>query len=306
MLINLYHYQLPLTFPLTINGATVAVRDGFYVEIDGHWGEVAAPIGENEAAVLRDLTAACEHLRQGRRHEAELPAVQFGLDCALAKISTMPLFAIASLPLLEGSRDPLVRAWRCRRIHPERAWLILTGDVHYDAGLIRELCMLAPKVRLVLDAGACLHSEQIIDLWSRIETRRIDWLLDPTTELAEAQTLSRLHSIPVGLDLARYADFASTAAADLSNAEFAKAVIVRPAQLGGLAHNQTLVAQGHALGLEVMLGDSLQSGLGQHQLAHLSYQWLPDAPLALGRCRYLLDSGVDDRGKPQIAGLTPL
>ena len=306
MLITLYRYQLPLTFPLTLNDATVAVREGFYVEIDGHWSEVASPLGEHNAAVEQDLRAATARLRQGLPHEAKLPAVQFGLDCALAKISSMPLSASASLPLLEGPRDPLVRAWRCRRIHPERAWLTLTGDVHYDAGLIRELCMLAPKVRLVLDAGARLNSEQIIDLWSRIEIGRIDWLLDPTPKLSEAQTLSKQHSMPVALDLARYSGFAPAAAADLSDAEFAKAVIVRPTQLGGLSRNQKLVAQAYALGLEVMLGDSLQSGLGQHQLAHLSHQWLPDAPLALGRCRYLLDSGVDDRGKPKIAGLTPL
>ncbi|ART82399.1 hypothetical protein CBP31_06990 [Oceanisphaera profunda] len=318
MHINLYRYRLPLTMPLTINGATIAQREGFYVEIAGHWGEIS-PLpnhlsngqADSDVSLEQDLQAAVDRLRHGLAHEARLPAVQFGLDCALAKVSSAPLTveqAPISVPLLEGPRDPLVRAWRCRRVHPKRAWLTLTGDVQYDAGLVRELCLLAPTVRLVLDAAGRLDKEQIAGLWQRIDGSRIDWLLDPAADLPTAKALAEQYSMPVALDLARYSDFTSATAPNLANAElaFAQAMIIRPAQLGGLAHNQQLAAQARDLGLEVMLGDSLQSGLGQHQLAHLSHHWLPGAALALGRCRYLLDSGINKQGQPAIAGLTPL
>lgn len=318
MHINLYRYQLPLTMPLTINGATIAQREGFHVEIAGHWGEISPlPNGlsngqaDSNVSLEQDLQAAVARLRLGLAHEASLPVVQFGLDCALAKVSSAPFtvdHALFSLPLLEGPRDPLVRAWRCRRVHPERAWLTLTGDVHYDAGLVRELCLLAPTVRLVLDAAGRLDKEQIAGLWQRIDGSRIDWLLDPSADLPTAKALAEQYSMPVALDLVRYSDFTSAAAPNSAITElaFAKAMIIRPAQLGGLAHNQQLATQARDLGLEVMLGDSLQSGLGQHQLAHLSHHWLPGAALALGRCRYLLDSGVNEQGLPAIAGLTPL
>ena len=314
MLINLYRYQLPLTLPLTINGVTVAVREGFYVQLDGHWGEIAPPLEGDLQDIAQDLNAACQHLRQGQPHNAQQPAVQFGLDCALAKVSSAPSTAEQtpfSLPLLEGPRDPIVRAWRCRRVHPKRAWLTLTGDMHYDAGLIRELCLLAPTVRLVLDAGGRLSNEQTADLWARIDGQRIDWLLDPSFDLTEAQALAEQHAIPVALDLARYPGFSSaegtlTAHQRLPELAFAKAIILRPAQLGSLAHNQALASAAHALGLEAILGDSVQSGLGQAQLTQLSRQWLPDAPLALGRCRYLLDSGINEQGQPVMAGLSPL
>ncbi|WP_319782927.1 o-succinylbenzoic acid (OSB) synthetase [Oceanisphaera sp. IT1-181] len=323
MHINLYRYQLPLTMPLTINGSTIVHREGFYVEIEGHWGEIS-PLpndlsngqGDSDLSLEQDLLVAVERLRHGLAYGARLPAVQFGLDCALAKVSSAPLtvqqtphsLPLFSLPLLEGPRDPLVRAWRCRRVHPERAWLTLTGDVHYDASLVRELCLLAPSVRLVLDAAGRLDKEQIGGLWQRIDGSRIDWLLDPSADLPTAKALAEQYSMPVALDLARYSDFTSATAPNLAIAElaFAKAMIIRPAQLGGLAHNQQLAAQARDLGLEVMLGDSLQSGLGQHQLAHLSHHWLPGAALALGRCRYLLDSGINKQGQPAIAGLTPL
>ena len=315
MLINLYHYRLPLTMPLLINGASVAVREGFYAEIDGHWGEISPSLDSDLQRVERDLNAACQRLRQGLAHDATLTAVQFGLDCALAKVSSTQLTveqAPTFLALLEGARDPLVRAWRCRRVHPKRAWLTLTGDLHYDAGLIRELCLLAPEVRLVLDAAGRLAAQQIGDLWARIETSRIDWLLDPASNLAEARALAEQYLIPVAFDLSRYSGFSSAITAKqtttqaLAELAFAKAVLIRPAQLGGLLHCQQLTLEARTLGLEVMLGDSLQSGIGQAQLSHLSRQWVPDAPLALGRCRYLLDSGIDEQGQPKTHGLTPL
>lgn len=320
MVINLYRYQLPLTMPLVIKGASVAMREGFYVEIDQHWGEIAPPLAADLNEVEQDLISAVARLRHGLPHNAQLPAVQFGLDCALAKISVAPLLteqALTSLPLLEGARDPLLRAWRCRRVHPTRASLSLTGDLHYDASLVRELCMLAPQVRLVLDAGGRLQPEQILDLWSRLDGSRIDWILDASCDLTAAQALAEQAAIPLGFDLARgyglaaTTDFTSANVADMANLvmnklSFARAIVLRPAQLGGLSLNQMLVTQARALGLAVMLGDSLQSGVGQAQLSHLSRQWLPDAPLDLGRCRYLLDSGINEQGQPLIHGLTPL
>lgn len=323
MQIKLYRYQLPLTQPLTINGVTVAVRDGFYVQLDSHWGEIAPPLDADLTAVEQDLTAACQRLRQGLPHNARMPAVQFGLDCALAQLSSQPLTldkTLFSLPLLEGPRDPIVRAWRCRRIHPQQAWLTLTGELHYDAGLIRELCLLAPTVRLILDAACRLSPAYLTDLWAHIDGTRIDGLLDPSTDLSAARALAEQHAIPIALDLAHYPQFSAplfpplspradnpqSSSPPLAELAFAKVIILRPAQLGGLVHCQELSHQARRLGLEVLLGDSLQSGLGQAQLAQLSRQWLPDAPLALGRCRYLLDSGINEQGLPNMCGLTPL
>lgn len=311
MVINLYRYQLPLTQPLSLAGREIRCREGLFIQINEHWGDIAPLPNVDITVIEQDARQAGERLRQGLPHSARQPAVQFGLDCALAKVPVAPSLSLStantanSLPLLEGPRDPLVRAWRCRRVHPSLAWLTLTGSIHYDAGLIRELCLLAPNARLVLDAGGHFTPDYLQDLWSRIDGQRIDWILDPGHQLHEAQTLSEQH-IPVALDLARYPEALTKNETQLTPFSFAKALLLRPSQLGGLSYNQNLVSQARALGLAVMIGDSLQSGLGQRQLAHLSSQWLADAPLALGRCRYLLDSGIDEQGRPQITGLTPL
>lgn len=300
--INLYRYQLPLTQPLSLWGQQIHYREGLFIQVNDHWGDIAPLLGADMTKIEQDALHACARLRQGLPHAAQLPAVQFGVDCALAQV-LVAAPSISSLPLLEGPRDPLVRAWRCRRIHPAQAWLTLTGSLHYDAGLVRELCLLAPSVRLILDAGGQLSFDYLRDLWSRIDGQRIDWIQDAGQSLSEAKQLAEQEVMPVALDLARYPEQLTS---DLSALAFAKAWLLRPSQLGGLSYNQELVRHAQHLGLQVMIGDSLQSGLGQGQLTQLSHLWLGEAALALGRCRYLLDTGVDQRALPQVSGLTPL
>ncbi|MFP2768834.1 o-succinylbenzoic acid (OSB) synthetase [Oceanisphaera sp. KMM 10153] len=297
MQIAVYAYELPLTMRLAINGTSLSRRRGFYVDINGHWGEIAPLPGESLVDAEQDVLAACRRLSQGREHGARLPSVQFGLDCALAGVSEMDGDTASSLPLLEGARDPIIRSWRCRREHPSRAWLTLTGDVQHDAGLVRELTLLAPSLRLVLDAGGRLSPEQMTGLWQRIDGERVDWLLDPAADMDAGQQLAERHGWPVAFDLARYAG------TDYCVFDELKALVLRPSQLGGLALCRQLIEQARRQGLEVMLADSLESGLGCRQLAHLSQQWNPGRPAALGRLRYLLDQGMDDKGRPDMARL---
>ncbi|GHA29027.1 o-succinylbenzoic acid (OSB) synthetase [Oceanisphaera arctica] len=301
MQIAVYVYELPLTMALAINGTTLSRRRGFYVDINGHWGEIAPLPGssvETLAEAEQDLLAACRRLSLDQAHGARLPSVQFGLDCALAGIGGIDDEAAPSLPLLEGAREPIIRAWRCRRVHPTRAWLSLTGDVQFDAGLVRELTLLAPSLRLVLDAGGRLSSEQLTGLWQRIDGERVDWLLNPAADMHAEQQLAEQHGWPVAFDLARYGS------TDYSVFDELKALVLRPSQLGGLALCRQLVEQARHRGLELMIADSLESGLGHHQLAWLSQQWNPGKPAALDRLRYLLDSGVDEKDRPKMARLS--
>lgn len=314
MQITMYRYQLPLTMTRVINDTQLTQRHGFYANINGSWGEVAPPFEaspKQQLAIEQDLVTACQQLRQGLPHGATYPAVQLGLDCALANISTAAAIAgdsAASLPLLEGPRDPIVRAWRCRRVQPDRACLTLTGDVQYDAGLVRELCLLAPNLRLVLDAGGRLTPEQLLGLWQRIDGSRIDWLLDPAQDITTGQHLAEHYQMPVAFDLARYAALFAHPVSVTLPTEFAqlKALVLRPAELGGLNLCQQLFEQGRAQGLEMIIGDSLQSDLGQRQLARLSQRWNPGMSATLGRCQYLLNTHVNDAGQPDVTRLTPL
>ncbi|MBO1519561.1 o-succinylbenzoic acid (OSB) synthetase [Oceanisphaera pacifica] len=311
MQITTYRYQLPLTMTRVIDNTTLVQRTGFYINIDGFWGEIAPPpaaSAESLLAIEEDLRLACQRLRNGLPHRATTAAVQFGIDCALAQVSSALSNnedSASTLPLLEGPRDPIVRAWRCRRIQPNRACLTLTGDVQYDAGLVRELCLLAPYVRLVLDAGGHLTAEQLLGLWQRVDRQRIDWLLDPASDMATGQHLAQQYQMPVAFDLVRYANDTKSIRLPAPFAEL-NAVVLRPAQIGGLNDCQQLVTHAHRQGLEVIIGDSLQTRLGQQQLARLSQAWNPGVEAALGRCRYLLDTQVNDLGQPDITQLTPV
>ncbi|WP_375056646.1 o-succinylbenzoic acid (OSB) synthetase [Zobellella sp. DQSA1] len=300
MRIAVYGYELPLTMALTINGTPLGRRRGWYVCIDGHWGEVAPlPGGSREslAQAEQELLAACERLSRGEPHGARLPSVQFGLDCALTAVQGEPA---PSLPLLEGEREPIIRAWRCRRVHPRRAWLTLTGEVQHDAGLVRELTLLVPGLQLVLDAGSRLSEEQLTGLWRRIDPGRIDWLLDPAADMAASQRLAERHGWPVAFDLGRHASL------DYPLFEQLKALVLRPTQLGSLALCRELAERAQAQGLEVMVADSLESGLGNALLARLAQCWAPGQAAMLDRLRYLLDKGVDGNGRPDPGRLTLL
>ncbi|WP_107852109.1 o-succinylbenzoic acid (OSB) synthetase [Oceanimonas marisflavi] len=295
MPISVYRYALPLTKEKVIDGVAVRRRHGFYVNIDGYWGEVAPPINADITATETELLAACQRLEQGLEPGATLPWVRFGLGCALAPLTASPA---PSLPLLEGEREPIIRAWRCRRVHPTQAWLTLTGDGQFDAGLVRELSLLVPGLRLVLDAGGRLSEAQLVELWRHTGGRATDWLLDPGASAADTQRLARQHGWPVALSADRCGGDVPAVFEGL------KALVLRPSLLGEPARCRQLANSAKAQGLQVMLAGNLESGLGHHHIAQLAGELTPESTAQLDGLRYLLHSGVNTEGQPQAQNLT--
>ncbi|WMC10438.1 o-succinylbenzoic acid (OSB) synthetase [Oceanimonas pelagia] len=295
MPISVYRYALPLTKEKQIDGIAVRRRHGFYVNIDGHWGEVAPPVTTDIATTGTALLATCQRLEQGLEHNATQPWIRFGLGCALAPLTASPA---PGLPLLEGEREAIIRAWRCRRVHPTRAWLTLTGDVQFDAGLVRELSLLVPDLRLVLDAGGRLSEAQLTELWRHTGNRAIDWLLDPGTSPADTQALAQRHGWPVALS-------ADRCGGDVpAMFEGLRALVLRPSLLGEPAQCRRLAATAEAQGLDVMLAGNLESGLGHRHIAQLAGELTPNSPAQLDGLRFLLHSGVNAGGQPETPNLT--
>ncbi|OXY81447.1 o-succinylbenzoic acid (OSB) synthetase [Oceanimonas doudoroffii] len=295
MPISVYRYALPLTKEKQIDGVAVRRRHGFYVNIDGHWGEVAPPVTAELADTEAELLAACERLTQGLEHQATQAWVRFGLGCVL----TPPTAAAApSLPLLEGEREPIIRAWRCRRVHPTRAWLTLSGDVQFDAGLVRELTLLVPGLKLTLDAGGRLSETQLSGLWQRIDGGAIDWILDPGLDDAHTRTLARQHGWPVALSADRCGGRVPAPFEGL------RALVLRPSLLGEPALCRQLADGARAQGLDVMLAGNLESGLGHRHIAQLAGELTPNSPAQLDSLRYLLHSGVNAQGQPEAQNTT--
>lgn len=295
MSISVYRYALPLTKEKLIDGVTVRRRHGFYVHINGHWAEVAPPVTADPAATETELLAACKQLEQGLEPNTTLPWIRFGLGCALMPLTAPPA---PSLPLLEGEREAIIRAWRCRRVHPTQAWLTLTGDVQFDAGLVRELSILVPGLRLVLDAGGRLSEAQLTELWRHTGGRATDWLLDPGVDEASTQVLARQHGWPVALSAERCGGRVPVVFDEL------KALVLRPSLLGEPALCRQLATAAQAQGVDVMLAGNLESGLGHSHIAQLAGELTPDRPALLDGLRYLLHSGVNLAGQPEDRHLT--
>lgn len=295
MSVSVYRYSLPLTKEKVIDGIALRRRHGFYVNMNGHWGEVAPSVTADPTATETELLAACEQLDAGLEPNATLPWVRFGLGCAQTPLTTSPA---TSLPLLEGERESIIRAWRCRRVHPTQAWLTLTGDVQFDAGLVRELSILVPGLRLILDAGGRLNEQQLIGLWRHIDGRAIDWLLDPGADEAATHALAREHGWPVALS----ADLCSNGTPAVF--EELKALVLRPSLLGEPALCRQLANTARARGLQVMLAGNLESGLAHQHIAQLAGELTPERPALLDGLRYLLHSGVTTQGQPDPQHLT--
>ncbi|MDV2858900.1 o-succinylbenzoic acid (OSB) synthetase [Oceanimonas sp. CAM02] len=295
MSVSVYRYALPLTKEKVIDGVAVRRRRGLYICINGHWGEVAPPVTADIAATETELLTACARLEQGLEHTATSPWVRFGLGCALTPLTAAPA---PSLPLLEGEREAIIRAWRCRREHPVQAWLTLTGDVQLDAGLVRELSILVPGLRLVLDAGGRLSEVQLAELWRHTGGRATDWLLDPGASAADTQTLAQRHGWPVAISADRCGGKLPAVFEGL------KALVLRPSLLGEPPLCRQWANTALAQGLQVMLAGNLESGLANQHIAQLAGELTPDSPAQVDGLRYLLHNGVNTEGQPQAQNLT--
>ena len=286
---SLYRYRLPLSQPLQFHDRQISVREGLLLKWENSWGEIAPLPGfsketldEAEAEALLCLKG----LKQGRHVEPLLPSVQFGFDCARRQWPLKMNAPHSPYILLLGTPDEVVWSWReWLYDYPAKAKVkVARHSMRDEIAMVRELCRLAPKLKLILDANGSWTREEAWTFMSHLNAANIEYIEDPCANFVDVHAVATHTGIPVALD-----ELLST---DKSWEPFPqlKALVIKPTLIGNLGKCKALVDKAHKLGLKVVRSSCYESQLGNRLLAQLASEWAPEQAPGLDTLRYFTAS----------------
>ena len=296
--VRLYRYALPLRKPLPLRGVTLRRREGLLIRLtddDGHegWGEAAPLPGFSEEG-LPEATAQLRRMRpsllgrpispdwtdiQGRfvrgLREAGLAAsVRFGLEAAawslcaalagksLAGVMTSELEAVVPLnALLVGSGEGVLEEARRVRAVGYRAVKLKVGraEVESEIELVQALRgVLGPDVALRLDANRAWTFRQAAAFAKGTAACDLEYVEEPLADVAGLLRLAETSGLPIALD----ESLVGMPVEGLDAHPYARAVVLKPTLLGGLAHALEMARRATALGLKPVVSSSFESGVG--------------------------------------------
>lgn len=291
----LYRYRLPLSQPIRFHDQTLSVREGLLLQWEESWGEIAPLPGfsqETLAEAEAEALLCLNSLRQGRHLAPQLPSVQFGFDCALRNWPPHLNTAHAPYLLLLGTPDEITWSWReWLYEYPARAKLKVARHAMRDElAMIRELCRLAPRLKLILDANGGWTREEAWTFMRHLNVANIDYIEDPCAALEDVRAVASHTGIPVALDelLVQHPDWEPFPQL--------KALVLKPMLIGSLARCKAQIDRAHQLGLRVIISSCYESQLGNRLLAQLASEWAPEQAPGLDTLRYFTGNLL--RGEP--------
>ena len=278
---QVYRWQIPMDAGVVLRERRLKTRDGLFVHLqEGEregWGEISPLPGFSLESLddARDaLLAWVTAWRSGEQRSLPgLPAVDFGISCALAELEgILPLAAdYRTAPLCTGDPDELFAVLTA--MPGEKVAKIKVGL--YEAvrdGMVANLLLEAiPDLRLRLDANRAwtpLKAQQFAKYVDPAFRDRIAFLEEPCKIRADSLAFARETGIAIAWDESlREADFQFTAEPGVS------AVVIKPSLTGSLDKVREQVATARGLGLMAVISSSIESSLGLSQLARIA-AWL--------------------------------
>ena len=320
--VRLYRYRLPLRQPLPLRGVTLHEREGLLVRLadeDGRhgWGE-AAPLpgfseerlAEAEAQLQQvksewpgrpfslDWTSVRDGFVQELWEAGLAPSVRFGLEeaawslCAAASgkglaemMTSEPTSVVPLNALLVGSGEAVLEEARRVREAGYRAVKLKVGrtSVEEEIELVRALRgVLGPDVALRLDANRAWTSDQAAAFAQGTAACDLEYVEEPLADSAGLPRLVEAHGLPVALD----ESLVGMPVDELERHRYARAVVLKPTLLGGLARALEIARQATALGLTSVVSASFESGVGLLGLVALA-AGTGAAPAGLDTYRHL-------------------
>lgn len=286
---TLYRYRLPFGQPLVFRGRVMPEREGLLLRIGDSWGEIAPLPGlsrETLDEAQQEAILCLKSRKQGRNLAPQLPSVQFGFDCALRNWPKQMHAPHSPYLLLLGSPEEIVWGWReWLYEYPSKAKLkVARYAMRDEIAMIRELCHLAPKLKLILDANQGWTREEAWTFMSHLNPANLEYVEDPCARFEDVKAVAAHTGIPVALDELLSTD------ASWENFPQLKALIIKPTLIGSLARCQAMVEKARELGLKVILSSCFESQLGNRLLAQLSSEWAPEQAPGLDTLRYFAGS----------------
>jgi O-succinylbenzoate synthase len=291
---DLFRFSLPLRGPLVLGGTTLHRREGLLLRLSGEdgaegWGESSPLPGFSEESlhqvilqmrllagslVGRELTDdwTVRNGASGRELQRIVPApsVRFGLELAVLNLRAAPSeTSCPELPkgrprvpvngLLSGSWDNVLEGAQHMKNAGYEAIKLKVGarTVAEDARLVRKLVEeLGSTTSLRLDANRAWGYERATEFLRGAP--RFEYLEEPLADPARLPQLVREFGVPVALD----ESLVGMEPEALEEHRYARAVVLKPTLLGGIARTLRMARRALRLGMTPVVSSAYESGVG--------------------------------------------
>lgn len=264
MFLKIFYYQIPVL---------QMKREGFLIETENGWGEVA-PLPGYSHENLKDVLEQLRAIQKGQQVKF-LPSVAFGLFSCSQKPVSWPVAALllgTKLEILDQAEK--FRSFSFAKLKVKN--LSLTDAI----SVVKEL---KTHFRLRIDVNSTWSLPQALEFCSHFQPDDFDYIEDP---LSDPQDLPQF-PFPLGLDA-------------LSSTITPKAVVWKPTVKGMPIPASNLV-----------LSSAFESGIGIGKIVQLADSLnLPKHPIGIGTYHYLSQTLLEEPlvfadGMVQISSLKP-
>ncbi len=328
---EVYSYKLPLVRQLQINGEKILFRKGLILRIkdeEGYcgYGEIAPLPGLNTESLdetLKQLKTFSAHFPdtvppdlwklEGAFEQwfdgiSFAPSVGFGIETAVLNLVAnrrkTPLYKLISdnsrkrisvNALLTGKREDLLKETAQMLSHGYRSFKLKVGrsDMEKEVALVKELsCLIGTGATLRLDANRAWALDDAVGFTEAVSHTSIEYIEEPLRDIELLRDFIERSDIPVAVDESLHLlDFQL-----LSSFERIKAVILKPAVIGGLEKTAEYIRRAENLSILPVISDTFHSGVGLSASAGLASGKLKkDVPAGLDTYRYLADDLLVER-----------
>jgi len=285
---RLLRYQIPFSCPLSFNGQRLTEREGLILQLQDKngrcsFGEIAPLPGFSNETLAQASAQIITLLKQGitalnQHSELLYPSVQFALDNALQQT---PLTAKMSnrdiIPLLQGDNSQIISAYLSLNKPLLIKLKVARQSVQQDILLFTQLTCLNPLLAIRLDANQAWTRDQASQFFSRVNTRQLDYIEEPTPSLSDNLHLAQRYRIGLALDeTLQRPDFCYQKSKQI------KALILKPMLIGSLSRVQHFINIAREQQLLVSISSSFESVIGLLQLACLAQRYKKEAAVSLG------------------------
>lgn len=264
MILKIFYYQIPV---LQIK------REGFLIETENGWGEIAPLPGHNPEN-LKDVLNQLRAMRKGQ-HVQFFPSVAFGLfPCPQGPVS-WPVSA-----LLMGTKREILRQAETFRDFSSAKLKVKNLSLADAISVAKEL---KNHFHLRIDANATWSLPQALEFCSHFQPGDFDYIEDPLSDPEELPQFP----FPLGLDA-------------INSSITPKAIVWKPTVKGIPSFAQNLI-----------LSSAFESGIGLGKIVQLAHSLnLPKHPIGIGTYHYLSQTLLEEpfvfaNGMVQISSLNP-
>ena len=303
---GLYRYDLPLSEPVALKGATLRRREGILLKLTGEgdtvgWGETSPLPGfsreslEEAAEQLRGLASSImgrettdDWVDPAGDFSRELdamglaPSVRFGLELALwsmcaassggslpGLITPRPRVTVPVNALIPGSPDRAIEEARRARTAGYEAVKLKVGvrGIEEDVELVHALYEeLGDSSSLRLDANRAWSLEEAERFAHGTSDLRFEYVEEPLKDPERLPEFARACGVPVALD----ESLVGMQPEELEDHGYARAVVLKPTLLGGISRTLRFAGRASRLGMQPVMSSAYESGIGTAALVALA------------------------------------